>query len=285
MSQPRVEHEGNQTTITLTEGKVRDPENTIAGELAGLTDGLGARHLVLHFGEVRRIHSGELGTLIDLHKRMRAAGGRLALTTVRPEVYEVFEVTRLTAFMSVRMATTTELRAAYQEAKSRWSGCDWATHYGCLGLDLGGTSSERAREAAVRWDEVAGDEVASDDMTTGEEDSLVGAAQHLRLRGAVVYLGEDRGCRLEVRGKSARLFCAEALAREWAFAAGWLEEVESDAAWAEGEAARAVQAAERGDWDGASAHARLACSIESGYRRCRTWGQLRQVIRGAAREG
>ena len=56
MSQPTVEHEGDRTTITLTEGKVRDPENTIAGELAGLTDGLGARHLVLDFGEVRRIH-------------------------------------------------------------------------------------------------------------------------------------------------------------------------------------------------------------------------------------
>jgi anti-sigma B factor antagonist len=282
MSQPAVEHEGDRTTITLTEGKVRDPEDTIARELAGLTDGLGERHLVLDFGEVRHIHSGELGTLIDLHKRVRAAGGRLTLTNVRPEVYEVFEVTRLTTFISVRMATITELRAAYQEASRRWGGCDWATRYGCLGLDLDGLSSERAREAAVRWGDVAGGEDAYDDLTSGEEASLVGAARHLRLRGAVVYLGEDRGGRLEVRGKSARLYCAEILAREWVFATGWLEEVESDAAWAEGEASQAVQAAERGDWDGASAHACLACSIESGYRYPRTWGQLRHVIRRAA---
>ena len=148
-------------------------------------------------------------------------------------------MTRLTAFLSVRRAAVDELRAAYQEARSRWTGCDWATRYGYLGLDLDGVSSGRAREEAVRWDEVAGGEAASDDLTAGEEGSLVGAAQHLRLRGAVVYLGEDRGGRLGVRGQSARLFCAEALAREWAFAAGWLEAVESDAAWAEGEAARA----------------------------------------------
>jgi anti-sigma B factor antagonist len=285
MSQPRVEHHGDRTTITLTEGKVRDPEDTIAREFGGLTDGLGARHLVLDFREVRRIHSGELGTLIDLHKRVRASGGRLTLTNVRPEVYEVFEVTRLTAFISVHMATMTELRAAYQEAKRRWSGCDWATHYGCLGLNLDGISSERAREAAVRWDEVAGGEVASDNMTAGEEDSLVGVAQHLRVKGAVVYLGEDRGCRLEVRGKSARLFCAEVLAREWVFAAGWLEEIESDAAWAEEEAAQAVRAAERGDWGCASAHVRQACLIESGYRHRRTWVPLRDVIRRGEGEG
>jgi hypothetical protein len=43
-----------------------------------------------------------------------------------------------------------------------------------------------------------------------------------------------------------------------------------------------VRAAERGDWDGASAHAGLACAIESGYHYPRTWGQLRHVIRRGA---
>jgi hypothetical protein len=179
------------------------------------------------------------------------------------------------------MMTMNDLWAAYEEAQSQWTGCDWATRFGCLGLNLDGISSRQARETAAHWGQVAGGGVAYDDLATGEEVSLVEVAQHLRLKGAVAYSGEDQGCRLEVLGESARRFCAEALAREWGFAAGWLEEMESDATWAEEEAGQAVHAAERGDWDGASSHACLACEIESEYRRCRTWRHLRRVITGA----
>jgi hypothetical protein len=181
------------------------------------------------------------------------------------------------------MATINDVWDAYEEAHGRWSGCNWPTHYGTLGLDLDGISSRQAHEAAARWRAVAAGEVAGDDVTGGEQASLVDMASHLRLRGAVVCLVRDQDCHLEVCGNRARRFCAEILAREWQFVACLLEEIESDARWAEEEAQQAVRAAEEGDWGHALGHARQACLIESGYDAPRPWTRLKREIERAAR--
>jgi hypothetical protein len=180
------------------------------------------------------------------------------------------------------MSTINDVWVAYDEANGQWIGCNWPTHYGSVGLDLDGVSSRQAHQAADRWRAIAADKVAYDEITAGDEASLVDVALHLRLRGAVVWLGEGQGRRLEVRGCPARLFCAEILAREWEFAASWLEEIESDASWAEEEAQKAVAAAEEGEWDHALGHACQACSIECGYDNPQPWRHLKQVIENAA---
>jgi anti-sigma B factor antagonist len=45
-----------------------------------------------------------VGKLIALDRRLRAAGGSFALLNVRPEVYEVFELTRLTNVLNIHEA-------------------------------------------------------------------------------------------------------------------------------------------------------------------------------------
>jgi anti-sigma B factor antagonist len=92
---PKVEQRGGVKIITFTAGQVRDVENVIATELEGLTDDLGECHLLLDFTNVEFITSVELGTLIGLHKRMKATGGRLTLFNLNLQVFEVFTVTRL----------------------------------------------------------------------------------------------------------------------------------------------------------------------------------------------
>jgi len=181
------------------------------------------------------------------------------------------------------MTTINDVWVAYEEAQGRWSGCNWPTHYGSLGLDLDGVSSSQAHQAAGRWQAIAIDEVAGDAVTAGEESSLVDMALHLRLGHGVVCLGEGREGGLLVCGSPARLFCAEVLAKEWEFAAHWLEEIESDARWAEEEAQEAVRAANDGDWGHALGHARQACSIESGHKAPRPWARLKRAIESAAR--
>jgi hypothetical protein len=181
------------------------------------------------------------------------------------------------------VATINDVWHAYAEAQGRWSGCNWATHYGSLGLDLDGVSSRHAHQAAGRWQAIATDEVADDEVTAGEESSLVAMALHLRLGRGVVCLGAGLDGGLLVCGRTAVRFCAEALAREWEFAAYWLEEIESDARWAEGEAREAVRAAEDADWGNALVHARQACLIESGYDAPRPWTRLQRAIERAAR--
>jgi hypothetical protein len=176
------------------------------------------------------------------------------------------------------MATINDIWTSYDDAESRWTGCDWPTHFGCIDLDLDGIAANQARDNAGHWAEIAVGELAYDDITSGDEASLVGAAKHLRISGAVICRNGYQGGRLAMRDKSARVFCAEALAKEWGYATEWLEEVESDAVWAEQEAQRAVSAAEDGNWDGASLHASQACAIESEYRHSGIWDNLGKTI-------
>jgi hypothetical protein len=181
------------------------------------------------------------------------------------------------------MATINEVWVAFEEAQGRWSGCNWPTRYGSLGLDLDGVSSGNAHQAARRWRAIAADAVAGDDLTAGEEACLVDMAAHLRLGRAVAYSGDGPEDGLRVCGRPARCFCATTLGREWEYAAYWLEEIESDARWAEEEAQDAVRAAEDGDWGDAIGHAGQACSIQSGYDAPRPWRRLKRAIDRAAR--
>src|SRR6516164_10323274 len=94
----KTEQLGNVKIITFTAGQVRDVDNVIATELEGLTDELGECHLLLDFTNVEFITSVELGTLVGLHKKMRASGGRLTLFNLNPQV---FEVTRLETLIRI----------------------------------------------------------------------------------------------------------------------------------------------------------------------------------------
>jgi hypothetical protein len=180
------------------------------------------------------------------------------------------------------MTTMNDVWTAYDRAAGRWTGCNWPTCYGSLGLDLDRVSPSQAHRRAARWRALAAGEVAGEVFTAGEEAFLADAALHLRLRVALTYPVEHEGCRLEVCGDPARRFCAEVLAREWEFASGWLEEVESDIHWADREAQEAVEAAEGGDWRQAIAHASQACAIESGYDTPRRWRRLKRAIEQVA---
>jgi anti-anti-sigma factor len=98
---PKVEHGGDVIIITLTGGTIRDVENVIADELEALTGEPGAVHMLLDFANVEFICSVELGTLIGLHKKLRAAGGRLTLFNLSDDIYEVFTTTRLDTLLGI----------------------------------------------------------------------------------------------------------------------------------------------------------------------------------------
>jgi anti-anti-sigma factor len=100
-SQPKVEQSGGVKIITFTGGQVRDVENVLAAELEGLDVGLGECHLLLDFTNVEYITSDELGTLIGLHKKMKASGGRLTLFNLNLQVFEVFTVCRLERLLGI----------------------------------------------------------------------------------------------------------------------------------------------------------------------------------------
>ena len=97
----KVEKSGNVKIITFTGDEVRDVENVLASELQGHMENLKECHLLLDFTHVQYLSSVELGTLITLHKRVKASGGRLTLFNLNAQVYEVFTVTRLQTYLGI----------------------------------------------------------------------------------------------------------------------------------------------------------------------------------------
>ena len=99
-SSAKVERDGNVTIITLSDAGYRG-DNTLARQLTGQTDAAGAEHMLLDFTNVEFLTSAELGTLVTLHKRLKACGGRLTLFNLNAQVYEVFAITNLHRLLGI----------------------------------------------------------------------------------------------------------------------------------------------------------------------------------------
>ena len=108
-SQPRrrrleVEDIGDVTVVNFTDRKILDEQNiqVIGEQLFGLVDQEGKRKLLLNFGNVEYLSSAALGKLITLNKKLQGAGGRLILCNIDPQIYEVFEITKLDKFFNIQ---------------------------------------------------------------------------------------------------------------------------------------------------------------------------------------
>jgi len=101
-SQPRrrrleVEDIGDVTVINFVDRKILDEQNiqVIGEQLFGLVDESGRKRLLLNFSNVEYMSSAALGKLITLNKKVQAAGGKLVLCNIDPQIREVFEITKL----------------------------------------------------------------------------------------------------------------------------------------------------------------------------------------------
>ena len=73
-----------------------------APELFGLVEQERRRNLLLNFTNVEFLSSAALGKLITLDKKVKANGGRLKLSNIRPEIYEVFAITKLNKLFDIK---------------------------------------------------------------------------------------------------------------------------------------------------------------------------------------
>lgn len=64
-------------------------------ELFSLVEQENHKNLLLNFTNVEFLSSAALGKLISLHKKVERAGGVLKLSNIRPEIFDVFKITRL----------------------------------------------------------------------------------------------------------------------------------------------------------------------------------------------
>jgi anti-sigma B factor antagonist len=75
----------------------------IQEELNKLVDGegAGALKMLLSFANVEHMSSAALGMLITLNKRVKEKGGQLKLSDIKPQIFEVFKITRLNQMFSI----------------------------------------------------------------------------------------------------------------------------------------------------------------------------------------
>jgi anti-sigma B factor antagonist len=119
MSQPQrrrrleVEDIGDVTVVNFVDRRILDEQNiqVIGEQLFSLVDEVGRRKILLNFGNVEFLSSAALGKLIALHKKLQAVGGRLILCNIDPEIYEVFEITRLDKFFTIQKEEQAALQA------------------------------------------------------------------------------------------------------------------------------------------------------------------------------
>ena len=67
----------------------------IRDELIQLASGTDAIRILLSFKNVEHLSSAALGVLITLNKQVTEQKGRLKLSDITPQIYEVFKITRL----------------------------------------------------------------------------------------------------------------------------------------------------------------------------------------------
>jgi anti-sigma B factor antagonist len=95
---------GQVTVVTFNDSKIIDEAEIqeFGQELYDLVERDGRKKIVLNFGHVEFLSSAALGKLIGFDKRVKQHDARLILTNIRPEIYEVFAITKLTKLFTIK---------------------------------------------------------------------------------------------------------------------------------------------------------------------------------------
>ncbi len=99
-----IDQIGDVTVARFVDKKILDENNIqiIGNQLFGLVEEDGRKKIVLNFANVEYLSSAALGKLITMDKKVKAAGGKLRLCAIRPDIYEVFAITRLNKLFDIR---------------------------------------------------------------------------------------------------------------------------------------------------------------------------------------
>lgn len=92
------------SVIKFIDEKVMDPSRIeqLGVELMSLAEAEDRNKLLINFDNVKFFSSAAINKLIVLEKRMRAQGGKLRLSNLRPEVRDLFSFTNLDSLFDIR---------------------------------------------------------------------------------------------------------------------------------------------------------------------------------------
>jgi anti-sigma B factor antagonist len=109
-----VSQEGDVSVVRFADRKILEevPIAEIGDRLNSLADSEPHIKLLLDFGNVEHLSSAVLSMLINLNKRIDESGGKLKLANIKPQIYEVFKITRLDTVFDI-YDTTAKAKASY----------------------------------------------------------------------------------------------------------------------------------------------------------------------------
>ncbi|MCE9553388.1 MAG: STAS domain-containing protein [Planctomycetes bacterium] len=90
--------------VNFVDRKILDEANIqeLGRELFHLVEEEQRKKLLLNFSNVEFLSSAALGKLITLDKKVKKQNGKLKLSNIRPEIYEVFAITRLNKLFDIK---------------------------------------------------------------------------------------------------------------------------------------------------------------------------------------
>jgi anti-sigma B factor antagonist len=102
--------------VEFTNNRILDEANiTEIGQTLGiLVDEPVSPKLLLDFSNVDHLSSAALGMLINLNNKIRGRNGQLRLANIKPQIYEVFMITKLNKLFKI-LPTRTEALSSFTQ--------------------------------------------------------------------------------------------------------------------------------------------------------------------------
>jgi anti-sigma B factor antagonist len=110
---------GNVAVVHFVDGELRGEAaiEEVGQELVALVEKEGRTNVLLNFATVEYLSSAALVKLIALHNLLKKRGGKLKLSNIRPEFYEVFAITKLNSLFDIQN-NEAEALAAFGHGKA-----------------------------------------------------------------------------------------------------------------------------------------------------------------------
>ena len=108
-----VSEVGEVTVVRFVDRKILDETSIheLGQELVGLVETEKRENILLNFTKVEFLSSAALGQLINLNQKVNEHGGKLILSNIRPEIFEVFMITKLNMVFTIKQEEEEALAA------------------------------------------------------------------------------------------------------------------------------------------------------------------------------
>ena len=108
-----ISETGDVTVVRFVDRRILDVTNIeeLGVELFALIEQDHRKNLLLNFAGVEFLSSAALNKLIVLDRKVNRIGGKLKLSDLRPEIYEIFVITKLHEVFDIRNGEEEALKA------------------------------------------------------------------------------------------------------------------------------------------------------------------------------